>query len=188
MTTPRDRLQRFLEHLDAIFGTEPEFHPFPSTTPGAPQLVCMVYREIPEAGHITGVTFGLSEVEHPDWKLGRPELTISLASTDVAWPLAIAELANRLRGECPFCYGNVINFGGRISEESEMSAFFLFAPSILEKESYLNIDLGRDLPIHIAGVYPIYDIERATISDLGLEKFWHHPKFDPYDVKRRAIE
>jgi hypothetical protein len=187
VTTPSDRLSRFLEHLDGIFQREPTLYPFESTVPGAPKLVTMVYRDVPEPEHVTGVTYGLSEVAHADWKFGRPELLVSLQSTDIAWPLAVAELANQLRGRCPFCYGNVINFGAPISDESEMSAFFIFTPSILERDDFLNIDVGGPQPINIAGMYPIYDSERAKFAELGFESFWHHPNFDLYDVRRPRV-
>jgi len=185
--TPKDRLSKYLEHLDGIFQTEPEFYPFPSKSPGVPDVVCMVYRGIPEKGHITGVTYGLSEVPHPEWRLGRAELTISVKSIDLAWPLAVAEMANQLRGRCPFCYGDQINFGERISAESEMSAFFVFVPSILERESFLKIEVGGPQTVNIAGMYPLYDSERAVFSEMGLEKFWHHPNFNLYDVHRSPV-
>jgi hypothetical protein len=188
MTTPKDRLSRYLAHLDQVFGVEPEFFPLESAMSSAPKVVCMVYRDIPEAGSITGLTYGLSEISHPEWLLGRPELTISVDSTDLAWPLAVADIANNLRGKCAFCYGDVINFGERISDESEMSAFFIFAPSILERESFLDIDVGGPQRINLAGMYPIYDTERSIFSKIGLEEFWHHPNFDIYNVRRLAVD
>ena len=188
MTTPKDRLSRFLEHLDSIFGVEPMFFPFESRISGAPKVVSMVYRDIPEPGYITGATYGLSEVPHAEWRLGRPELLISVQSTDVAWPLAVGEMANQLRGKCPFCYGDVINFGEAISKESEMSGFFVFAPSILEKQAFLDVDVGGPQPLNIAGMYPIYDSERPVFSQLGLEAFWRHANFDLYNVQRSRVE
>lgn len=187
VTTSKDRLGKFLEHLDAIFEREPLFHPFDSNIPGAPEVVCMTYRDVPEPGHITGVTYGLSEVPHADWKFGRPELLIAVQSTDISWPLAIAEMANQLRGRCPFCYGDVIDFGEKVADDSDMSAFFVFAPSILEKADYLGIDVGGPQTINISGIYPIYDSERAAIRELGMERFWHHPNFDLYDVRRPMV-
>lgn len=186
MSTPRDRLRRYLEYLDAVFGVEPEYYPFDSRLPGAPKVACMVYRDLPEPGCITGVTYGLSEVAHPEWKAGRPELTISVRSSELAWALAAGRLANDLRGECPFCYGDVINFGEPVAEDSQMSACFVFAPSILDPEAYLGIDVGGRKELNIAGVYPIYDSEREALASLGLEAFWHHPSFDPYDLQRPA--
>ncbi len=148
----------------------------------------MVYRDIPEADHVTGVTYGLSEVAHPSWRSGRPELMISVQSRDIAWPLAVAEMAKQLRGECPFGYGDVIDFGGKISEESEMSAFLVFMPTILAPHAALGIDVGAEQPVNIAGMYPIYDSELAQLSAMGFEKFWKHPNFDRYDVHRPAVE
>jgi hypothetical protein len=148
----------------------------------------MVYRNVPEADHVTGVTYGLSEVVHPAWRSARPELIISVQSTDLAWPLAVAEMANRLRGSCPFSYGDVIDFGDKISEESEMSAFLVFTPSILAPNVFLNIDVGAEQPLNLAGMHPLYDSERAVLGELGLERFWKHPNFDPYDVRRAVVE
>jgi hypothetical protein len=187
VSTPRDRLSRFLEHLDAIFETEPEFFPFESKIPGAPNLACMVYRDIPEADHVTGVTYGLSEVPHPRWHSSRPELIISVQSTDTAWPLACAEMANRLRGSCPFGYGDVADFGAKIADGSELSAFLVFTPSILAPDRALGIDIGGEQPINLAGMHPIYDSERAVLAELGLERFWKHPNFDRYRVDRPAV-
>jgi suppressor of fused protein SUFU len=187
LSTPLDRLSKYLEHLDAIFQTEPEFYPFESQVPGLPQLACMVYRDIPEADHVTGVTYGLSEAAHPSWVSGRPELLISVQSTDIAWPLAMAEVANRLRGTCPFSYGDVIDFGEHIADDSEMSAFFVFTPSILAPATALGIDVGAEQPLNIAGMYPLYESERAVLAELGLEAFWKHSNFDRYDVRRAAV-
>lgn len=187
MSNPRDRLSKFLEHLDAIFQTEPEFFPIESQLADAPQLACMVYRDIPEADHVTGVTFGLSEVAHPSFRSARPELMISVQSTNIAWPLAVAQLANQLRGKCPFGYGDVIDYGEKISEESEMSAFLLFTPSILAPGAALGIDVGAEVPLNLIGMYPIYDGERAVLAELGLERFWKHPNFDRYDVCRAPV-
>lgn len=188
-TTAQDRLERYLAHLHSIFQVEPEFHhPLDSTIPGAPRVAYFVYKDVPEPGHITGVTYGLSEVEHPAWRFARPELIISVRSTDGHWPVAVALVANRLRGQCPFTYGEVINFSERISPDSEMSAFFVFAPSILERDAYDAIDVGGPQKLSLAGIYPIYDSERDVISEIGLKRFWHHPNFDLYDVRRPRIE
>jgi hypothetical protein len=187
VSTPRDRLSKFLEHLDLIFQAEPEFFPIESRRADLPNLACMVYRNVPEADHVTGVTYGLSEVAHPSWRSARPELMISVQSRDIAWPLAVAQMANQLRGTCPFGYGDVIDFGGPIAEESEMSAFFVFAPAILEASAFLNIDVGGEQPLNLAGMYPLYDSERALFSELGLERFLRQPNFDLYDVCRKVV-
>lgn len=188
MNTLKERRTKFLEHLDSIFGFEPDFISLDSFIPDAPKVVCMIYRDVPEAGCITGVTHGLSEVDHPEWRFGRPELTISVDSIDAAWPMAIAHLVNDLRGKCPFSYGDILNFGEPVSKESPMSSFFLFVPSILEKEQFLNIDVGADLPLSITGAYPLYDSERAVFSKIGLKQFWHHPNFDLYSLSRPAVD
>jgi len=188
VSTARDRFSKFLEHLDLIFQAEPEFFPIESLVPELPQLACMVYRDVPEADHVTGVTYGLSEAAHPSWGSGKPELIISVQSTDIAWPLAVAELANRLRGTCPFRYGDVIDFGGQIAEESPMSAFLVFTPAILQPVAFLGIDIGAEKPINLMGMHPLHESERAVLAELGLEQFWKHPSFDLWDVNRAPVK
>lgn len=182
-TTP---VERYLGHLDAIFQAEPAFYKEESLTEGLAGVTIIVYKDIPEPGYITGVTYGLSLVKHADWKFGRPELCITTESSSPDWPAAMGYLANNLRGEFDFSYGRALEFG-QISDESEMDAFFIFAPAILRKEDYLNIDIGLDYKINIAGLYPMYSDELETFQQLGLEKFWHHPDFDVYSVTRKRI-
>ena len=176
-----------MAHLDRIFQTEPELFKEESKTDGISGVTSIVYKDIPEKGMITGITYGLSLVEHPDWKLGRPELLISVESNDRSWAQAAGFIAEQLRGDCPFCYSNTINFGEPISNESEMDAFLIFAPSILLQEFYLNVEIGLDYKINIAGLYPIYSTEMKLIDEWGLEKFWQHPDFDNYNVNRKRI-
>ena len=176
-----------MSHLDRIFQTEPEYFKEKSETDGIAGVTSIVYKDIPEKGMITGITYGLSLGNHPDWKFGRPELIITVDSKDASWAQVAGYLANSLRGNCPFSYSNTINFREKISDESEMDAFLVFAPSILDKKDFADIDIGLDYKINIAGLYPIYASEMELIEKNGLEKFWKHPDFDMYNVNRKPI-
>jgi Suppressor of fused protein (SUFU) len=188
------RAERYLDHLDSLAGDlEPDFYQLDSTKDGLKGMTAVVYRGLPEPGHLIGLTYGLSLAEHPDWQQTKPELCICVQSDDVAWALAVAHLAEGLRGDCPFDYGSTIDFGQPISDESEMSSFVIFAPVVLERDDYLNIRVGGraennghahpDDIVDIAGCYPIHDVELAYIQEHGLEAFWELD-WDPYDVKR----
>ena len=87
-----------------------------------------------------------------------------------------------LRGRCPFCIGNTINFRERIATESAMAAFFVFFPSVLDPEA-ATVNLP-DRTIHIVGMYPIYEGEIDLIQRIGPVAFWDLDGFDPYDVHR----
>lgn len=177
------RVERYLAHLDQLTaGAEPRFQPIESTKPGLKGVTTLVYEDTPP-GLLAGVTYGLSLADHADWQLGKPELCISVRSTDISWALAVGFLAEQLRGSCPFCYGDTINFGERVSPESEMTAFAVFAPAVLDREDYTGINVGDTKPINIAGCYPIHDAEKQYIQDNGLEAFWDLD-WDPYDVTR----
>ncbi|WP_040559437.1 suppressor of fused domain protein [Kordia algicida OT-1] len=181
-------VEKFMAHLDRIFQTEPEYYKEESETDGIAGVTSIVYKDIPEKGMITGITYGLSLVSHPEWKFGRPELIITVDSKDASWAQVAGYLANSLRGDCPFSYSNTINFREKISDESEMDAFLVFAPSILDKKDFANIDIGLNYKINIAGLYPIYASEMKYIEKNGLEKFWKHPNFDMYNVNRKRIK
>ena len=186
-TPPNTPAERFLAHLYEIFQVEPEFFPMEQGDSSLPAVTALVYRDVPEPGFMTGITYGLSLGAHPDWKLGRPELCITVESGEPAWATVAAFVANGLRGECPFTYGSTINFHEKIHEQSEMSAFFVFAPSILERDQYADIEIGAPYKINIAGLYPIYESEIEQIAQMGLKDFWHHDSFDPFDVRRKPV-
>src|SRR3954464_10945919 len=115
--------ERFLDHLDRIFQQEPAFYQEDSLIEGVPGVTAIVYTDIPEKGYITALTYGLSLVKHKDWKLGRAELCISVESPDINWGKVVAFIANKLRGEFPFSYGQSIDLGEPVSADSRMDAF-----------------------------------------------------------------
>jgi Suppressor of fused protein (SUFU) len=179
--------EKYMLHLDKIFQQEPIFYNNESLISGVQPVTSIIYKNIPEEGFITALTYGLSLVDHPEWKYGRAELCICVESPNLDWAEAVGYIANKLRGDCPFCYGDTINFEVPISNDSKMDAFFIFAPSILGKEDYLGIDIGTEYKINIAGIYPMYSEERKVFHEIGLEKFWHHPNFDNYKINRNEI-
>lgn len=181
-------VEKYLNHLDTIFETEPLFFKNDSQQAGIAGVTSIVYKDLPEQGLITSLTYGLSTVKHDDWKFGRGELCLSVDSKELAWGQVTGFLANQLRGKCPFSYGQTINFGEPIAADSEMSAFLIFAPAVLQREQYLDVEVGTDYKINIAGLYPIYKEEIDVYNNMGLEKFWKHPDFDPFNVQRPRIK
>lgn len=178
------RIELFLAHLDHLTGgLEPSFLPLPSTHPELKGVTVITYQDLPEPGMLTAITYGLSLASHPHWQHGRPELCISVHSTDNLWGLAVGHLAETLRGDCPFAYGDIINFGEPMSPESAMTSFVVFAPAVLDRDDFLGIHLGDDDHVNIAGMYPLHATEATYIKTHGLKSFWDLD-WDPYDVRR----
>ncbi len=191
MTTPADdslpptRAERYLAHLDRLTGdAEPTITGFPSSDPALPGVTVMTYRDLPEPGMLTALTYGLSLGRHPDWRHRRPELCLTLRTDDDRWALAMGALAAQLRGSCPFAYGDTIDYGGPVTEGSPLSAFVVFAPAALAREDFLGLEVGEGDVVDIAGLYPVHASERAQIREHGLEQFWTATEWDPYDVQR----
>lgn len=179
--------ERYLQHLDKIFQREPEFYKNESLLEGVNNVTSIIYRDFPTIGYVTAVTYGLSLVEHEEWKNNRVELCICVKSDSIDWGIVIGYIANHLRGKFPFTYGSTINFGEKVHEESEMDAFLIFTPTIFEREEYMDIDIDLDYTINLASLYPIYKSEIEVYHQIGLEEFLNHKNFDFYDVKREAI-
>jgi hypothetical protein len=180
------RVESYLAHLDLLSGgIEPEFWPVESTFPGHKGVTAIGYRDQPEQGLLLGLTYGLSLAHQDAWRHGRPELTICVRSNDPTWVLAIAHLAERLRHDCPFSYGNTINFGEPIAPGSQLDGFVVFAPIAVDAAD-AKVEVGEDHPIHLVGMYPTYSSERRFIDQHGLESFWKLD-WDPYDVTRPPV-
>lgn len=176
-----------MAHLDGLSGgAEPRFLPIESTHKSLKGITAITYIGLPEPGMLTAITYGISLADHPEWRLGKPELCITVRSDDVIWARAVGFLAEQLRGDCPFCYGDTLNFGERVTDESDMTAFVVFAPAAMERDAFLDIDVGDDRPINIAGCYPIHESERQFIRANGLEPFWKLD-WDMYDVRRPSV-
>ena len=179
------RVERYLTHLDRVSGgLEPRFTRVASTRPGLHGVTVMSYEGVPQPGMLTAITYGVSLAEHPEWRLGKPELALSVNSLDPAWAYVLGNVAETLRGNCPFAYGYTITFGEPVDPGSGLDAFVVFAPAVLGRDDSVGIDVGDALPVSIQGVYPIHQSERAFIRDHGLEAFWNQD-WDPYDVTRR---
>lgn len=181
------RGQSFMSHLGGIAGgLEPRLLPVSSTKDGVADVTVVVYDHVPEPGMTTGITYGLSLVDHPLWTGTRPELCLTVATMDDVWMYVLGELAERLRGDCPFVYGSTVDIGEPINPETEMTAFVVFLPAVLDRDDYDAIELGADDMVNIVGIYPIHESERRFIVDHGLEEFWRLG-WNPYDVSRAAM-
>ena len=183
-------VETFLVHVERVFGAPASrFHQLPATRPGLKPITVVLFENFPQPGHSSAVTYGLSLSDHPSWKHGRPELMISVEDDDPAWGLAIGDIAEQHRGESPFSYGQTINFGGRISNRSEMSGFFLFAPTLVER-ALTRDEYAIPLPhytVFLTGLYPMYAEEISVYRRIGLEQFWKHPEFDPWNIRRARL-
>ena len=63
-----------------------------------------------------------------------------------------------------------------------MSAFFVFYPSVLDREA-ATVKLP-DRTVHVVGMYPIYEAEISLIQQIGPVAFWDLDGYDCYSVHR----
>lgn len=175
----------FLNRVERYFGAEPQFYKgIPAKDNLIPPAV-MVFKNFPEYGFTTCVTYGLSFSDHPDWKMKRrPELVMTVNSRNIIWATTLADLVSEMRGQFPFSYGQTIMCPEKITEKSAMDGFLIFAPPFLTKDQYLDIDIGVDYKICLTGAYPVTRNEVELLNRDGLEKFWKKDGFDCFDVYR----
>lgn len=174
----------FLEYLTNTFGREDTI--LQHESPGGGRAVSVfVYHDTPEAGLITGITYGLSSCDYPDWKVSRPELVVSVESSDQLWPWSAAYFAAEFRGQKRFSYGDVFTTDTPLTKDTQMDGFLVFAQSVLEPE-YASVQLN-DYRVHLSQLYPIYRSELELYRQIGLADFWDHPGFDVYNVGRAPM-
>jgi hypothetical protein len=177
-------IELFLNHLDELMGCEGQYALI-TEKDERPPVWTVSYADVPEDGMLTAFTYGLSTTEHPDWKHGRPELVVSVNSDDRNWALAAGHVVRIYRGESSFSYGTVLEVGDRPSDQSAMSAFFLFAPLVLD-QSQARVVLA-DRVINFVQAYPIYEREVALVRQLGPTDFFKSPGVDWFDIRRPAL-
>jgi hypothetical protein len=106
-------------------------------------------------------------------------------SSDDDWLLSLGAIACSMRGKCPFSYGNVLRFGKPLGRETQMSSYFLFWPTILEKDQQ-QLQLS-DRVISFKQAYPIFDSEADAIGRTGAEKLFMVDGVDYSDVSRDKV-
>lgn len=150
-----------------------------------PLLAVVVFRGVPQPGALTSFSYGLSLGNHREWVNSRPELVLSVDSTDMGWALAPGELVRRGRGRVAFSYGNILNFGEPIADDSAMRSFVVYACGSIDRE-----DLMVELPeanVQLVQIYPIYESEAALVERLGPEKFLGRLGPDIYNAQRKPL-
>lgn len=169
------------------FGCEPlEVKGVPSLYPDLPPVYVFVFRDYPDKNLTTFVTYGLSEVTHPTWHFGRPELLLSVESEKMAWGVGLAFVVNQFRGEKLFSLGSVYRLDCPIIEESGMSGFVIFKPSFLTLDDSILQLSGKT--VYLTQAYPIYPGEADLIAEKGFESFWLDERLvDVYDVGREEV-
>jgi hypothetical protein len=174
----------FSGRLEEIFGEANVIRKHNCPRGGVPVSV-FTYRDIPEAGMITGVTYGLSCYPYGAWKNSRPEMILTMETEDEMWAWNAAYFAAEFRGEKRFGWGDVFTTDSKLASDTTMDGVLIFAQSILEPEAQA-IELN-DYKIHFSQFYPIYRSELALYEEIGLEKFWKHEGFDVFNPKRAAM-
>lgn len=173
----------YLHHVESVCACNPELTTI--TDEGeSPPIVVASCSDIPEPGCLTAFSYGLSSVAHPEWIAGRPELVVSVDSTDRAWAFAMGELIRNGRHKCLFSCGNILDFGQPISDESAMTHFLVFGCSVLdlpERRVVLS-----DRTVNLVQLYPIHASEATLILNMGAEAFMSQ-QIDFFNVRRCAF-
>ncbi|MCD4825914.1 MAG: suppressor of fused domain protein [Phycisphaerae bacterium] len=179
-------LQQYFNCLDSLTDClEPQCYEIIGSE-DPPRLLVISYTDIPEVQHTTAFTYGLSCIDKPEWLYGRPEILISVKSQDNAWALAMGDIVKRTRYTSLFEYGTILDFGEKISTDSEMSCFFIFANSLLEQEDS-KVMLSNQL-INFVQLYPIYKEEVPILRKKGIEEFFFKTDIDFYNVQRQPFK
>jgi len=171
----------YFDAIDAIAGGTGHFYRI--TERDESRVVAVVaYDDVPESGHCTAFSYGLSSAEHSEWLNGRPELLISVGSTDHAWGLCMGEIIRANRDSMLFSQGTVLHFRQEVSAESKMTSFLVHVCTLLD-----GTDAKLSLPsreVNFSQLYPIHECEAAVIAQTGVDRFFWELGIDFYDVRR----
>jgi hypothetical protein len=176
-------IEQYLDALDRITGDpNPKFIQSPFLEGPKPPVFAVTYKNFPAPGLMTCITSGLSFAEHDEWVSYKPELLLTVQSSDEAWPLALAFTAHQGRGKYAFLINDTIDFRAQISTESQMSGFFICEQTLFEKNKHVIHMPSGHIVLH--QLIPIYAGELGKIR--AVDRNWLYAKeFDPYDVTRK---
>jgi hypothetical protein len=145
-------------------------------------VLAILYPGYPQPELLTGFTYGLSAATHPDWKIAKPELAITVRSTEADWAYAIAYLAEWQRESNSFAPGTLFRYGKPIAPDSAMNAFLIFEPSGKDESTFAPLLSHEQISLRMA--YPLYEGEVSLIQKIGIRKFMGLPEYDFFNVNR----
>ncbi len=174
----------WLHRLEERFGKVDSINTIQCEDKTKPPIEVFFFQVLPE-NCLTAITCGLSNANMKEWKFGKPEIVLTLETTDKAWGLAAGYFVSSFFNKKLFRYGDLFTLDSPLSDESKMSGFFIFAPSFLPPED-ARFELS-DRIINLVGMYPLYPEEVELYTKIGLEKFWHLDGFDMYGVQRKNL-
>ncbi|MGW1757087.1 suppressor of fused domain protein [Streptomyces mirabilis] len=181
-----DRLSRYLEQVDALTGAASTVKEIEPIGPEPGRLVAICYTGVPEPGYVTGFTYGLSLSGHPDWTSSRPELSITVRTSEIEWASVPSRAVGALRGISAFRRGRVIGYMEPFVENSSMSSLLLADPAGSWSSGSFDLGVDESGPergdiVDIIGAYPMYASEREFVKSNGFDAFWNleWDRFDP---------
>lgn len=128
------------------------------------------YRNTPVDGSTCTITYGLSEVSHPEWLSSRPELFMCVNSLSQEWGQALGRAVLMWRHEYLFEQGSVIHYGKPISSGSSLDCFFLYTSDLIEHEDQ-RVDLAGVI-VNVTQAYPIFTSEISLLRRIGSSAFF----------------
>lgn len=181
-----DRFERYRELLDTVAGVKSIVSDVEPRVLEDGPVRAISYIGFPEPQFITGFTYGLSMLIHPDWGTRGRELSITVRSSEIEWSRVPARIVAAMRGICPFLRGQVLGYMEPYVSGSLMNGIALAAPAIKGIPEVLDIghdELGANVPdkIEVVGAYPIYSSERELAYSRGFDVLWglDWDRFDP---------
>ena len=179
----KSELSLYSSYIESTFGKIDHTHRL--DCPEDKPISLFYINDVPQKGYLTAISYGLSESQLPGWNSIKPEIIVSLKTHDESWGIAAAFLIRELRQKKNFCYGEVYSLEERISNESNMVAYFVMTPEFLPIER--RVICLPDKRIELMALYPIYKEEIDLYRKVGMEKFWMMEGSDFDNIYRKNL-
>lgn len=180
--------EAFYRELDRLTGRRADdgISKIETTRHRLPPVYVHFYRDFPSTDLLTAITIGVSLGMHGDEK-GHAELVITVRSSDRAWGLGAAFLAEQARDQIALASGATLNMREPIARGSEMSAYVLGdSPPWAASPIYLRSSNG-DRTVQFVTALPVYESELKRVRAEGPQGLVSSAAFDPYDVRREPV-
>ena len=146
-------------------------------------VLAISYSNYPQPGLLTGFTYGLSAASHSQWRDAKPELVVTVQSSNEDWVHAVAYLVEWQRDRHDFAPGSLFHYGKPVSQNSSMNSFLVFEPVAKDQQIFAPIEFDNQ-SIVLRMVYPLYEGEVGLIQKVGIRKFMGLPQYDFFSVDR----
>lgn len=175
---------KFIKHHNKVFRQKASIQKMKLESSEESTVSYLLYRQFPEPGCTTMVTYAFSESERPPG-MHAHEFILSIDSTHSDWISSALHASTLLHQNGRVEMGSFITLSKPIAPDTEMNTLYAAPPPFMsDKQTFLELNNGS---VRLFGLYPLYEQETYLLQRFGCQKLLDLDSYDCFNPMRDSV-